>query len=431
MTSSESSLEIDPIRAISGELSVPGDKSISHRYVMLGAIARGATRITNLAPGADVAATIACFKALGVDVDQTARDGITIDGRGWSGLREATSVLDVANSGTTLRLISGLLAGRPLRTTLTGDASIRRRPMARIIEPLKAMGAAIESVSGTAPRVIRGGDLHGIDWQPPVASAQIKSALMLAGLSADGTTTVTEIQATRDHSERAFPAFGLTATVDGRRVSVAGGQEATAATILEVPGDPSTAAVWATVAAALPGSSVILRNVCLNPRRLGFVGALRALGASVELNETHQSGGEDVGTITVTHSGHGSLTLGSSEVPDLIDELPILAARAALGGELSVSGAAELRVKESDRITALVSGLRSLGVDADERPDGFFVRGHKPPAGGIVDASHDHRLVMAFTLVGLGASGRTTITGADAVAVSYPAFTRDLATLSS
>ena len=433
MTVVQNALEIAPVRAISGELAVPGDKSISHRYVMLGAIARGVTKITNLAPGADAAATIACFRALGVLIDQTAPNAIEIDGRGWAGLRVADASLDAANSGTTLRLMSGILAGRPLQVTMTGDESLRRRPMARVIEPLSRMGARIESDSGRAPLVIRGGGLEGIDWRPPVASAQIKSALMFAGLSATGTTRVTEVQATRDHSELAFPAFGLTAHCDGLEIAVPGGQEASAASAdaLAVPGDPSTAAVWAAVAAALPGSSVTLLNVCLNPRRLGFVSALAELGASIEITETHRSGGERVGMLTVSHGGHGSLTLGAPDVPDLIDELPILAARAALGSELSVSGASELRVKESDRITALVSGLRALGVDAVELPDGFHVKGHRIPTGGVVDAAHDHRLVMAFALVGLGASGRTKITGADAVAVSYPSFARDLARLTS
>jgi 3-phosphoshikimate 1-carboxyvinyltransferase len=402
---------------------------------MLGAIARGLSQITNLAPGADVAATVACFRALGVSIREVGPGAIAIDGRGWPGLRAAEHVLDAANSGTTLRLMSGLLAGRPFQTTISGDSSLRRRPMARVIEPLTHMGATIEADGGKAPLTIHGTRLTGINWRPPVASAQIKSALMFAGLSASGTTSVIEVQPTRDHSELAFPCFGLAVDVDadGLTVRVAGGQEAEAPHVahLQVPGDPSTAAVWATAASALPGSTIVLRNVCLNPRRTGFISALTALGAEVSVNETHRSGGEAVGTLEISHRGHGSLTIGAADVPDLIDELPILAARAALGGELSVSGASELRVKESDRITALVSGLQALGVDADEHPDGFHVRGNRRPTGGIADAAHDHRLVMAFTIVGLGASGSTTITGAEAVAVSYPSFAADLALLTS
>jgi 3-phosphoshikimate 1-carboxyvinyltransferase len=342
-------------------------------------------------------------------------------------------VLDAANSGTTLRLMAGLLAGRPLAVTMTGDASLRSRPMTRVIEPLAAMGATIGSEQGKAPLSIVGGSLTGIEWHPSVASAQIKSALMLAALSAHGRTVVHEIQATRDHSELAFPAFGLEVSVSGLSVTVPGHQQATAPRegVLEVPGDASSAAVWAAAAAAIPGSSVHLTGVGLNPRRLGFVSALRALGAEITIEETHRAGGEPVGRLQVAHGHHGHAVLGATDVPDLIDELPVLAARAALGGSLEVSGASELRVKESDRIGKLVAGFRSLGVDADERPDGFAIRGGRRPTGGDVDAAHDHRLVMAFTIVALGATGPTHISGADAVAVSYPAFVEDLGRLVS
>jgi 3-phosphoshikimate 1-carboxyvinyltransferase len=400
---------------------------------MLGAIAQGTTRITNLAPGADVAATMACFRGLGVSIEAAGPDLIVIKGGGWAALRAPTGPLDAANSGTTLRLMAGLLAGRPLTVTMTGDASLRRRPMGRVIEPLAAMGAIIGSDQGKAPLSITGGALAGIEWRPPVASAQIKSALMLAALSAHGSTVVHEIQATRDHSEFAFPAFGLQASIDGLNVTVAGDQEATAppSGALEVPGDASSAAAWAAAAAALPGSEVNLTGVGLNPRRLGFVNALRSLGADITIEETHRTGGESVGRIHVRHGHHGHATLGAADVPDLIDELPVLAARAALGGSLEVSGASELRVKESDRIAQLVNGFRTLGVDAEERPDGFVINGRRRPTGGQVDAAHDHRLVMAFTIVGLGATGPTLISGADAVAVSYPAFVEDLGRLVS
>jgi len=329
--------------------------------------------------------------------------------------------------------MAGLLAGRPLAVTMTGDASLRRRPMGRVIDPLAAMGATIHSEQGKAPLTISGGSLTGIEWRPPVASAQIKSALMLAGLSAHGRTVVHEIQKTRDHSELAFPAFGLELSTDGLSVSVTGHQEASAPAsgLLEVPGDASSAAAWAAAAAALPGSAIDLIDVGLNPRRLGFVNALRSLGAEIRVEETRRAGGESVGRIHVAHGAHGHATLGAADVPDLIDELPVLAACAALGGSLDVSGASELRVKESDRIAALVQGFRTLGVDADERPDGFVIRGGRRPSGGQVDAAHDHRLVMAFTIVGLGAAGPTLITGADAVAVSYPGFTHDLGRLIS
>jgi 3-phosphoshikimate 1-carboxyvinyltransferase len=261
----------------------------------------------------------------------------------------------------------------------------------------------------------------------------VKSAVLVAGLSADGATTVTEPAATRDHTERVFPTFGLHLEVNGLSVEVRGQQHAVAPSDpLIVAGDPSSAAVWACAAAARPGSDVRLENVCLNPRRLGFVRVLQALGARVDLDQNGERAGEPVGTIRVRHEGAGNAVVAAPDVPDVIDELPVLAACAALGGSLSVSGASELRVKESDRISALVTGLRGLGVEADERPDGFEVRsGSRAPRGGQADAAGDHRLVMAFAIVALGATGPTRITGADAVAVSYPDFARDLAGLTS
>ena len=424
-------LRVHPARRLRGTLRVPGDKSISHRYLLLAAIADGPTELRHLAPGEDVAATIACLAGLGVSIDAIGDGAVAVVGRGWAGLSAPPRVLDAANSGTTMRLLAGLVAGRPFTTSITGDASLRRRPMARVIDPLTAMGAAIESDHQRAPLTVRGGGLRGIEWRPPVASAQVKSAIMLAGLSAHGETTVHEPLPTRDHTERAFPIFGLTAHVDGTTVTVPGEQDAVAPSppSLEVPGDPSSASVWAAAAAALPGSMVQIDGVCLNPRRLGALRALARMGGEVSITEDALLGGEPVGTIRVAHGEHRGLTLTPQEVPDLIDELPILAARAALGGRLAVTGAGELRVKESDRISALVSGLRALGVRAVERPDGFVVEGDARPTGGHADAAGDHRLVMAFAIVGLGASAPVSIGGAEAVAVSYPAFAADLASL--
>ena len=399
---------------------------------MLGAISRGTTAITGLAPGADVAATIDAFRALGVAITAAGADAVRIDGQGWAGLKPPAATLDARNSGTTLRLMTGLLAGRPMRVSFTGDASLQRRPMGRVVTPLEAMGARIQTTGGRAPLTIDGGALTGIEWCPPIPSAQVKSALMLAGLSASGTTTVVESLPTRDHSERAFPVFGLSARVDADGITVAGGQEARApSSPLDVPGDPSSAAVWAAAAASRPGSAVRIEHVLLNPRRLGFVGALKRLGADVRLISSAEHHGEPVGSIEVRYGSNGACVIAEHEVPDLIDELPVLAARAALGGTLEVSGAAELRVKESDRISALVRGFQQLGVNAEERPDGFIVDGARKPTGGSADAAHDHRLVMAFALVGLGATGPTTITGADVVAVSYPDFARDLSALTA
>jgi 3-phosphoshikimate 1-carboxyvinyltransferase len=425
-------LTITPVRSIAGAMPVPGDKSISHRYVLLAGIARGRTEITGLAPGADVASSCECLRRLGVSIQHRDGGGVVIDGRGWSGVRAATGPLDAGNSGTSMRLLAGLVAGRPFRTILTGDPSLSRRPMRRVLDPLAAMGARVSDTAGHAPITIDGGPLAGLHWQSPVASAQVKSAIMLAGLSAAGTTAVTEPLRTRDHTERAFPAFGLACEVQGLTILVAGGQEAAApAAPLHVPGDPSSAAVWAAAAAALPGGSIRLDGVCLNPRRLGFVRVLERMGARVTTDAQAMVAGEPVGTLHIAHGGHGAAVITPDEVPDLVDELPVLAARAALGGSLEVSGASELRVKESDRIAALVAGLRQLGVSADERPDGFRIDGSARPRGGTADAAADHRLVMAFALVGLGASGPSVIEDAGAVAVSYPGFTRDLARLST
>ena len=420
-------------------MPVPGDKSISHRYALFGALADGTTAISHLAPGADVAATLGCLAGLGVRIERPAPGEAVIYGRGRSAFRQPDGPLDACNSGTTMRLLAGILAGCPFRTTVGGDASLSRRPMRRVIDPLTAMGARIESSDGRAPLTIDGGSLRAIEWRSPVASAQVKSAIMLAGLTAPGTTTVIEPMPTRDHSERAFPAFGLRSTTratgDGLAVAVSvdGGQHATApSTPLRVPGDPSSAAVWAAAAAALPGSEIELTGVCLNPHRLGFVRALERMGARVEIDRLGVVAGEEVGNIRVSHGTNEAAVIHPDEVPSLIDELPVLAARAALGGALEVSGASELRVKESDRITALVTGFRALGVDATERPDGFVIDGtRRRPTGGSADAASDHRLVMAFTLIALGATGPTTVTDAGAVAVSYPDFAADLARLSA
>ena len=418
------SLVLAPAGSVRGDISVPGDKSISHRYVLLSSLAPGRSVIEHLSSGADVAATIACVRALGADVTVISPGVIAVTGQDWT---RPLAELDAQNSGTTMRLMAGLLAACPFESTLTGDASLRRRPMRRVIDPLTAMGARISSQEGLAPLVIEGRPLRGVDWTPPVPSAQIKSAILLAGLRASGTTTVIEPAETRDHTERAFPLFGLWCDVQGLRVGVAGGQRPSPPeSRLRVPGDPSSAAVWAAAAAVIPGSQVLVRDVALNPRRIGFLRALERLGAEVSVSQESQLGGEPVGTITVAFGDRRDTSIDASEVPGLIDELPVLAACAAAGRCLEVSGAQELRVKESDRITALVTGFKALGVNAEERPDGFVIDGRTQASGGCADAVGDHRLVMAFAIVGIAASGPTRIDGADCVAVSYPSFEADL-----
>lgn len=427
-----STLPLSPIRSLSGRLAVPGDKSISHRYVLLGALAQGRTSVSHLSPGADVGASLGCVEALGAHVRRISTDEVVIDGWGPQGPTAPAVPLDCMNSGTTMRILMGLLARYPISATFIGDGSLSGRPMARVITPLTQMGARIESIDGRAPVTLEGGGLRAICWETPVASAQIKSAIVFAGLGAEGTTEVIEPAPTRDHTERALPLFGLHCDVTERSVRVVGGQNASAPGMpLRVPGDPSSAAVWAAAVASLPGSSVTLTGVALNSRRLGFVAALRRLGAEITITEDEVLGGEPVGTIAVAYGTATDTSINAAEVPGLIDELPVLAACAAHGRRLEVHGAEELRVKESDRITALVTGLRNLGVAAEEYPDGFLIDGRAGRAGGgRADAVHDHRLVMAFTLVALGATGPTFIDSAESVAVSYPTFLADLHQLS-
>jgi len=422
-----SDLTLFPASRFGGRLAVPGDKSISHRYVLLGSLAEGTTTVSGLAPGADVASSVACMQALGAQIVRTGPDALQIKGRGRVRLAPADGDLNCGNSGTTMRLLAGVVASHPFRSRLTGDASLSRRPMRRVIDPLEAMGAEVTSRDGHAPIEIIGGDLSGIDWTPPVASAQTKSAILLAGLSASGKTTVREPLPTRDHTERAFDLFGISHESRPGFSAVTGGQIPTAPSgALRVPGDPSSAAVWAAIAASHPTWAIEIEGVCLNPLRLGFVHALSKMGADVRITETHRAGGEAVGTLRIAHGAPRLAVIEPSVVPSLIDELPVLAAAAALGGGLRVSGAAELRVKESDRIASLAEGFRKLGVHVTEKPDGFDIEGGQRPHGAVVDAHLDHRLVLAFTVLALSASGPTTINGANVVAVSYPGFHADL-----
>jgi 3-phosphoshikimate 1-carboxyvinyltransferase len=423
---------VSPALSVSGALRVPGDKSISHRYALLAAIADGRSTIANYAPGADCASTLACVGALGAIVSRTAeaRAGepppVTIEGRGVRGLRAPSTPLDCGNSGSTMRMLSGVVAAHPFISTLTGDASLSRRPMRRIMGPLSQMGAAITATGGDRPPItIHGADLAGIHFRPETPSAQVKSAVLLAGLQASGETSVLEPAPTRDHTERALAAFGARVTVQGRLITIQGGQRLSGAA-LTVPGDLSSAAFMAVAAAALPGSDVSITNVGLNPSRSALLEVLKRFGADVEVTVDDHWNGEPVGRLRVRHGTMSDLVIGPDEVPEVIDELPVLATLGTFGGSVTVSGAGELRVKESDRIAELVAGLRAMGASADERPDGFTVRSGPRLTGGTVHARHDHRLAMAFAIAALGATGPTTIEGADAVAVSYPAFFEDL-----
>ena len=425
-------IAVSPARAVTGVLRVPGDKSISHRYALLAAIAEGPSTVSNYAPGADCASTLACLASLGAIVSRTPTpdDGdppiVTIQGRGLRGLVRPSGPLDCGNSGSTMRMLGGVIAAHPFVSTLIGDASLSRRPMRRIIGPLTQMGATVTAGPGDRPPVvIHGGILAGIHFAPDTPSAQVKSAVLLAGLQASGETRVSEPASTRDHTERALAAFGATVAIQGRAITLRGGQRLSGRG-LRVPGDLSSAAFMAVAASALAGSDVTITDVGLNPSRAGLLEVLRRFGAQVDTIIEDEWNGEPVGRLRVRHGAMRDLVIAPEEVPEVIDELPVLATLGTFGGSVTVSGAGELRVKESDRIAELVAGLRAMGADADERPDGFQVRSGARLTGGTVHANHDHRLAMAFAIAALGATGPTLIEGADAVAVSYPAFFDDL-----
>ena len=418
---------IEPGGYVRGTLRVPGDKSVSHRYAILAALAEGQSSIYRYAPGADCATTLGCLRAVGAIIesrgglDEDSDGVITIEGTGPKGLHPVTHRLDAGNSGTTMRLMAGVLAAHPFDTTIVGDASLSRRPMRRIVEPLERMGASVQTRDGCPPLTIRGTELQGLDYEPPVASAQVKSAVLLAGLYSRGETWVRERVQTRDHTERALPVFGAHVRRHRRAVGLSGGQRLSAAT-LTVPGDFSSAAFWLVAAAALPGSMVEIGHVGLNPTRTRLLDVLKDAGVGVMVEPGATTSGEPCGTITVSHRELRPIVITEKDVPALIDELPALAALGTAGRGFCLSGAAELRAKESDRIAVLVSGLRGMGARVDERPDGFEIHEGHTPSGGTVDASGDHRMAMAFAIAALGATGPTVITGPEVVDVSYPDF---------
>ena len=413
------------MRPLTGRITVPGDKSISHRYALLAALAVGRSRISGLAPGQDVRSTLSCLETLGVSITFAAGEyTVEIDGRGLGGFEKPRSILDAGNSGTTMRLVAGVLAAHPFESTLIGDASLSSRPMERIAAPLRRMGARITTLDGHAPLTIAGSTLAPLAFDSPVASAQVKSAVLLAGLHAAGVTSVTEPAPTRDHTERALEAFGVEVEARPGFAAVRGGQ-LLQARALHVPGDPSSAATWAAAAASMPGSTVEIDGISLNPGRIGFVKALERAGAVVSVDVRDTIGGEPVGAIRVAYGSPAFFEIAPAEVPSLIDELPVLAAMAARRAGMRVTGAAELRVKESDRIREIVAGLRAFGADAEELEDGFAIEA-APLRAADVDARHDHRLAMAFAIAALGAP-RSRIAGAGVVDVSYPGFLTMLA----
>ncbi len=415
-------------RPLRGEVRVPGDKSISHRALLFSAMARGRSVIENLSDGEDVRSTWRCLSDLGVGVISAA-GRVSVEGPGWRGLRQPKGELDCGNSGTTMRMLMGVLAGNAVEARLTGDQSLRRRPMERVAEPLRRMGAAIETTSGTAPLRVRGAALSGIDYVSPVASAQVKSAVLLAGLLATGTTSVTEPALSRDHTERLLPLFGVVPRREGLKVTVAGGAPMDGARVV-VPGDPSSAAFWAVAAAIVPESRLTIRGVGLNPTRTGFLDVLKAMGAAVRVTPAEGCGEEPVGDVTVEAAPLKAAVVEAREAPRLIDEAPILALAASQAeGESRFRGLSELRHKESDRLSGIARLLTALGGDAEVSGDDLIVRGRAALRGAQVDAQSDHRIAMTAMVAGLIAASPVRVTDADCARISYPGFAGQLESL--
>jgi len=411
---------VRPAENILGSIRLPGDKSISHRYAMLGALAEGTTRLRNFSTGADCASTLACMRSLGASITGSIGE-IVIEGRAGN-LNASATPLDCGNSGSTMRMLSGILAGQPFATELVGDDSLSRRPMRRIIEPLTKMGARIAAQDGHAPLIIRGGKLHAIDYKPSVASAQVKSSLLFAGLFADGETSVEEPMRTRDHGEVALRAFGAQVNRDKDRVSIAGGQHLKAVEAA-VPGDISSAAFFLCAAALYPESNLVIDSLLLNPTRAVLLDVLVALGARVRMIQVEEKLGELVGTVSLESGPLKGLKLSGPQSAALIDEIPVLAAIAPYTRDgIEVRDARELRVKESDRIAAVARNLRAMGAKVTEHEDGLSVPGGQQLHGAEIDPEHDHRIVMAFAIAALRAKGDTLIRGADAAQISFPEF---------
>ena len=425
---------VQPAKYLAGGVQPPGDKSISHRYAMLAALAEGTSELRNFSAAADCHSTLGCMKALGAEV-KVEKDNVRITGRGPRGLTGSRRALDAGNSGTTMRLLTGILAGQDFTTKLSGDASLQKRPMKRVVGPLREMGADIRARDDNfAPLEIKGTRLHAIDYQMPMASAQVKSAVLLAGLFAEGVTSVTEPARTRDHTELALEEFGATIERHGRTTKIHGfpggssGEKFLAKTI-DVPGDLSSAVFFIAAASLLPDSSVAIHNVGLNPTRTAILDVFAGMGASIQMLSLKSSHGEIIGDLAVKGASLKGGVIAGEQIPLLIDELPMLAALGPYTEDgVEIRDAAELRVKESDRIAALVENLRRMGATVEERPDGLKVEGRRAGKlrGAEIEPRGDHRIAMAFAVAGLAATGPTVIRDADCAGVSYPAFFEDL-----
>jgi len=409
-------------RRLEGEVRLPGDKSISHRALILGAIASGESRFRGLSAGADVRSTAGCMRALGVEVTES-----RVRGAGMHGLRAPAGALDCGNSGTTMRLLAGLLAAQPFTTELRGDDSLTARPMDRVVTPLREMGAA----ASWPPLAVGGrGPLHGIDYVMPVASAQVKSAVLLAGLFADGRTTIVEPVATRNHTELMLEAMGAMVLVDGRRVQVSPA-ERLASLDIDIPGDLSAASFWLVASGLISNARVRIQNAGTNPSRMKFIELLRDAGIGIEVEGAHKAGGEPVADLLVgAAAGLRPVTIDGAMAAEMIDELPVLAVAATqLPGTSRITGAADLRVKESDRITAMAEGLAAMGADITALDDGWVITGPRHLEGARVRSHRDHRIAMALAIAGLLADGTTEIDDAESVDISYPGFFDQLESL--
>jgi len=414
-------LIIRPAKNVLGAIRLPGDKSISHRYAMLGGLAEGVTRLSNFSTGADCASTLSCIQQLGCAVRRTAEGVIEIEGR--PRFAPPAASLDCGNSGSTMRMMCGLVAGHEFECELHGDESLSRRPMARVMTPLRQMGAEISAAANDRPPLrVRGGNLHAIDYVTPVASAQVKSAVLFAGLLAQGETSVEEPFRTRDHSEQALRAFGAELARSRNRVTIRGGQKLKAIEAY-VPGDISSSAFFLCAAALFPGSNLVIENLLLNPTRASLLDVMTALGARISVINLEDHHGELVGTVKIEHGPLKGTTIAGGQSVALIDELPVLAAIAPYTAQgIEIRDAKELRVKESDRIAVVARNLRAMGAQCEEREDGLSVPGNQKLHGAEIDSAGDHRIAMAFSVAALRAEGESQIHGADAARISFPEF---------
>lgn len=424
-------MKFTKVNHLNGEVTIPGDKSISHRAIMLGALADGTTKVSNFLQGADCLSTIDCFRKMGISIENNI-DTVLIKGNGLHGLKEPASVLDVGNSGTTTRLMSGILAAQDFTVTVNGDASIQKRPMKRIMTPLSMMGADIVSINGNdcAPLKISGKPLKGIHYNSPVASAQVKSSILLAGLYADGETSVTEPYVSRNHTELMFDSFGVSIKTSGTTATVSPAEKLHAQEII-VPGDISSAAFFIVAGLIVPNSEIVIKNVGINATRDGILRVCKDMGASITYENVKEGGGEPTADLVVRTSELHGTVVGGEIIPTLIDEIPAIAILACFAnGTTVIKDAQELKVKESNRIDVMVENLSKMGASITATDDGMIIEGGKPLHGAVIDSKLDHRIAMSFAIAGLMADGETEITGAECVEISYPTFYKDLENLS-